>query len=505
VQTQIPSANATEQDFVLSTHLPERGRHRFSRTTIPFVGAATALLVSLFIGLVFAEIFSPKMIFLLMVPVVAFIVILRGFFGALGIGLIAAATAFILIGALLFFQPVGGIGAGAFLLFCGGVAFVADRYHRSRQETARLHERQQAILDSVPAAVFLFDVSGKVHFFSAAAEAMFGWRAEEIRDRPVWLLFPPQARVVIETCLASAARDGEHDGFGRPRITLGQKKDESTFEVELSVSPRRSNQEKLLTGFCRNLSDELAAQHKLTALQSQLIHMSRLTAMGQMASALAHELNQPLIAISNYVSASARLMQQHPQDPLLVGDALRGAAEQARRAGRIISGLRDFVAKNESRRRECNVESLVDEAVVLATVGAAEGWLDVDIEPDLVSVFIDPIQIQQVLVNLIRNAIEAMEEVDCRQKLEIVARRVGGFIEVKITDNGPGIAPEVVDRLLQPFVSTKTAGLGIGLSISRDIVEAHGGKIWLDPAPGPGATFRFTLPVFGGGDAAVAA
>ena len=231
-------------------------------------------------------------------------------------------------------------------------------------------------------------------------------------------------------------------------------------------------------------------------LQSELVHISRLTAMGEMASTLAHELNQPLSAISNYLKGSRRLLEARAdKSSSMMRDALDKAAEQALRAGQIIRRLRDFVARGESEHRVENVKKLVEEASALALVGAKDQAIRVrfDFDPSVELVLADKIQIQQILLNLMRNSVEAMQD-SARRELRLSAVRVDNdMVQVSVADTGSGLAPEVASQLFQPFVTTKQHGMGVGLSICRTIAESHGGKIWVEANPGGGTVFRFTL------------
>jgi two-component system, LuxR family, sensor kinase FixL len=224
--------------------------------------------------------------------------------------------------------------------------------------------------------------------------------------------------------------------------------------------------------------------------------MSRFTALGEMASTLAHELNQPLSAIANYLKGGQRLLAGDQPAPVrMARDAMEKATEQALRAGQIIRHLRDFVARRDSERRPENLAKLIEEASALALVGFKESGVRVsfDLDPKAELVFADKIQIQQVLLNLIRNAVEAMQDSATRE-LQVASRRVDEeSVEVTVTDTGPGIANEIAAHLFQPFITTKRQGMGVGLSISRTIVEAHGGRLWVEPNPLGGAVFRLTL------------
>jgi two-component system sensor kinase FixL len=223
--------------------------------------------------------------------------------------------------------------------------------------------------------------------------------------------------------------------------------------------------------------------------------MSRLTAMGEMASTLAHELNQPLSAIANYLKGARLMLNAAQQCDARIMEALDKAGDQAVRAGQIIRRLRDFVARGEAERRFESLPKLIEEASALALVGGKEFGLRVryQIDPRAELVLADKVQIQQVVLNLIRNAIDAMEG-GARRDLTIASELVDPeTARVSVSDTGCGISPEVADRLFQPFVTSKSQGMGVGLSISRTIIEAHGGRLWAEQNPAGGTVFRFTL------------
>jgi two-component system, sensor histidine kinase and response regulator len=233
---------------------------------------------------------------------------------------------------------------------------------------------------------------------------------------------------------------------------------------------------------------------QLRELESELIHISRLTELGQMVSALVHEVNQPLTAIGSYVRAGMRLIAT--RDIPKATDALEKAADQVTRAHNVIQRLRLFVKKDDGNHRVEDIRQVIEEAAALALLGA-EGQrvrLEIEFAADACLVFIDKVQITQVLINLIRNAIEAMQ-MSTRQELVIRTAKFGDdMVEVNVRDSGPGLSPEVRERLFQPFTTTKPSGIGIGLSICRSIVEGHGGRIWVADPPSGGTEFHFTLP-----------
>jgi two-component system sensor kinase FixL len=232
-------------------------------------------------------------------------------------------------------------------------------------------------------------------------------------------------------------------------------------------------------------------------VQAELAHFSRVSAMGTLATSIAHELNQPLTAIANYVESASDLLAGDPSEQTVetVREALDECAREAVRAGQIVRRLRDYISRGETDRQVVSLARLVNEASALAFVGSGTQTVDltVKIGPDDL-VLVDRVQAQQVLLNLIRNAIEAMQDQPHGRLTISAVGRDNGFIEVIVSDSGPGLAPEIVENLFAPFQSTKATGMGVGLSISRTIVEAHEGRIWADASPYGGTSFHFTLP-----------
>nr|AFH34990.1 YF1 [Expression vector pDusk]AFH34994.1 YF1 [Expression vector pDawn]AIZ09121.1 YF1 [Cloning vector pFF706] len=275
------------------------------------------------------------------------------------------------------------------------------------------------------------------------------------------------------------------------------KKDGTMFWNELNIDPMEIEDKTYFVGIQNDITEHQQTQARLQELQSELVHVSRLSAMGEMASALAHELNQPLAAISNYMKGSRRLLagSSDPNTPK-VESALDRAAEQALRAGQIIRRLRDFVARGESEKRVESLSKLIEEAGALGLAGAREQnvQLRFSLDPGADLVLADRVQIQQVLVNLFRNALEAMAQSQRRELVVTNTPAADDMIEVEVSDTGSGFQDDVIPNLFQTFFTTKDTGMGVGLSISRSIIEAHGGRMWAESNASGGATFRFTLP-----------
>jgi two-component system sensor kinase FixL len=310
------------------------------------------------------------------------------------------------------------------------------------------------------------------------------------------MLMPSPHREKHDAYVARYLKTSERRIIGIGRVVVGAHKNGSTFPMELAVGEMRSNSRRFFTGFIRDLTERQKTEARLQELQTELVHMSRLTAMGEMASTLAHEINQPLAAIANYLKGSRRLLDRSTDEASAkVRDAMDKAAAQAVRAGDIIRRLRDFVARGETERRVESLAKLIEEASALALVGAKEQGVHVSfrIDPQHDLVLADKVQIQQVLLNLIRNALDAMVDTSRRELTVTTHPDEDGMVAIEVADTGSGIAPEMAEQLFQPFVTTKEHGMGVGLSISRTIVDAHGGKIAAEPNPGGGTIFRFTL------------
>jgi two-component system sensor kinase FixL len=332
--------------------------------------------------------------------------------------------------------------------------------------------------------------------FSRAAEILFGYSSAEIVGQNVSSLMPSPDRERHDTYMIKYLKTGEKRIIGRGRVVLGQRKDGSTFPMELSIGETRSGSRHFFTGFARDLTERQDTQQRLQELQAELVHMSRFTAMGEMASTLAHELNQPLTAIVSYLGGCSRLLEGNGVAEVgILREAIDRAASQAIRAGDIIRRLRQFVSRGETERKVENLSKMIEEASALALIGIKQTGVQVRflLNPKAAAVFVDKIQIQQVILNLIRNGIEAMEETDRRELTVSTTETADNMVEVQIADSGSGISANIASQLFQPFITTKRNGMGVGLSISRTIIEAHGGKLWATPNPDGGTVFHMTL------------
>ncbi|HEX7871740.1 MAG TPA: PAS domain S-box protein [Sphingobium sp.] len=372
----------------------------------------------------------------------------------------------------------------------------------------------RSILSTVPDAMVVIDKAGIIVSFSAAAETLFGYREEEVVGENVAMLMPSPDRERHDAYIGRYRETHEKRIIGIGRVVFARRKDGGTFPVELSIGETTAEgTEPLFTGFMRDLTERYRTEARLEALQSELIHVSRLSAMGTMASTLAHELNQPITAIAAYAEAVRdQLADPDPQDMEMIREALDDTAKEALRAGHIVRRLREFVARGEVEKTVEPLPQLINEAAVLGLIGAREQGVEplFDLDPYASPVLVDKVQIQQVLINLIRNAVEAMGGVGAEsgspeRRLTITSRADDNpaCVRVTVADTGPGVLPHVAAKLFTAFVTSKTGGMGLGLSICRTIVEANGGRIWMEPRPGGGSQFHFTLlraQIEGGGE-----
>ena len=385
---------------------------------------------------------------------------------------------------------------GRLIRVIGADLDVTDR--DAREAALKAGQTQlQSILETVPDAMVVVDDRGRITKFSAAAERLFGYSAGEAMYCNISLLMP-----VIDA--------GEHTSFlarhrGRDtRYAVGQshalsarKADGTEIPIELSVGESWVGGKHVFTAFIRDISDRVAAEERMEQLNADYAHIARLNGMGEMAAALAHELNQPLAATGNYLGIAEQILLQTSSDSGAI-EALDCANTELLRTGEIIRRLRDFMAKRDVEFHVEDLEEIIRDAIALAFVGQVQVRAICDISPDARTIIVDRIQVQQVLVNVLRNAAQAVRNLPPESRvIRVVAETADrALMRVKVEDAGPGFPNEVLANLHAPFVPSKDRGMGIGLSISRRIVESHGGALAAHNAPDGGAIVSFTLPVY---------
>lgn len=393
---------------------------------------------------------------------------------------------------LRFLAVLGGGGTAEAVLLIGNN--VSDR-EEAREKAEASESLVHSILETVPDGLVVIDEHGIVTSISTAAQRMFRYRESQVVGRNVSMLMPPPYRDEHDGYLARYRATGEKHIIGTGRIVEGVRSDGSVFPIEVTVGEAITAEHRVFAGFVKDLTERLATEAQMEELQSELAHAARLSATGTLASALAHEINQPLTSIANYMAAAGDLVEElPPAQRAALREAMEEAGKEAIRAGQIVRRIRDFVSKGELSREVVPLAKIIGDATTLGLVGAREKGISWSVDIDHVGeALVDRIQIQQVMINLMRNAIEAMADTP-RKELAIIARNISDKqIQVSVADTGHGLDPEVLKKLFEPFVSTKARGMGVGLSICRSIVEAHGGKLEVESKPEGGMIFRFTL------------
>jgi two-component system sensor kinase FixL len=346
-----------------------------------------------------------------------------------------------------------------------------------------------AIIESSEDAIIAKDLQGAVTGWNAAAERLFGYTSAEMLGRPLTVIFPADRLQEEAMILGRIARGERVEHYETER----QHRTGRIFPVSVTVSPIMDADGRLVgaSNITRDLTERESHQMRVRELQSELVHVQRLSELGQLVSALVHEVNQPLTAITNYINACRRLAAAGNLPA--IAPAMQQIEDQTRRTREIVQRIRDFVKKRDIELRTENLAQVVSEAIELTRDSARGEDVKVRTEvPPALQVNVDRVQLQQVLFNLMRNGIEAMRGRP-RCEITVAARAEQGMVQVSVADSGPGVPAEVRSRLFQPFLTTKPNGMGIGLSVCRTIIEAHGGRLWIEDAPREGAVFRFTL------------
>ncbi|MEX2519715.1 MAG: PAS domain S-box protein [Paracoccaceae bacterium] len=367
-------------------------------------------------------------------------------------------------------------------------------------------ELLELVIQTAPDAIITADGQGRILSFSPAAEKMFGYTEDEMRGRNLNCLMPEPYRSSHDGYLAHYHETGEKRIIGLGREVQAMRRNGEIFVAELAVGELSTGSAHVFTGFIRDVTDRVVAVENARRLQQKLDQVARVRMLGEMSTALAHEINQPLSAIANFARAAGRMLGDAAPDPVRAAAYVARVAEQAQRAGEIIRRMRRLVDRGEIDLKPGAIDEIIREAVSASHTSVRDDRLKVhlDFEPDLPKVMVDRIQIQQVIVNLLRNAEEAINE--GAQRGPSVATKLappggikmrsdlrGGRVVVTVSDCGPGLSAEIAQTMFDPFVSTKPKGIGVGLAVCRAIILAHGGEIWAENLSQGGAAVHFSL------------
>jgi two-component system sensor kinase FixL len=379
-----------------------------------------------------------------------------------------------------------------------------DKLNEKNNDVQDANAKLSALLDAAVDAIIIIDHRGNVELFNAAAESMFGYQSAEVVGNNVNMLMPEPYQAEHDNYLQNYMHTNKARIIGIGREVKAQKKSGEIFPIELSVGEVKDSSHMQFVGIIRDISEQVKAHSDAILNRERLAHVTRLSTMGEMAAGIAHEINQPLTAVSSYAQACKNMLSKNSSISVesdfqqkKLFDTLEKISKQALRAGEVIRRLRAFVKKRKARRELVDLNSLIEDTINLAKVDTrlldhgVKLHLTIEPKPQL---NVDRVLIQQVLFNLIRNAIDAMETLP-HEAVHIHTRWLDQrFIEVAVSDTGHGVSNEHKNTLFQPFFTTRPAGMGMGLPISQSIVQSHGGEIKHHPGEPEGSVFLFTLP-----------
>ena len=380
----------------------------------------------------------------------------------------------------------------------GAAPAPAQELARTRELLEDREARLSAILDTAVDGIITIDESGIIESVNTATERIFGYSGDELVGNNITMLMPSPYREKHDGYIARYLGTGEPRIIGIGREAEGQHKDGRRFPIDLAVSEVRVGGSRQFTGLVRDISARRRAEDEARRRSADLAHAARLSTIGELTSGIAHEVNQPLTAMVNFAEACLRMLRSGNADSQKLEDALGQIAVQGQRAGHIIRHLRRLARKGESERVQIDLGHLVRDVLGLFSneLNASDIALHLMLDESGPAVKCDRIQIEQVVLNLVRNAMDVLEEgpADGRELTIRTRADSGGTIELTVEDSGEGLGADGGERIFELFFTTKADGLGMGLSISRTIIEDHGGRLWASPRPGGGAIFHVTLP-----------
>ena len=345
----------------------------------------------------------------------------------------------------------------------------------------------------------VIDARGLIRLINPAGEAIFGYSEKELVGHNITCLMPEPYHSEHDGYLDHYLKTGDAKIIGIGREVKGQRSNAEIFPMSLAVGEMGQRDSRLFVGIIRDLTEERHREAEFVELQARHFHLSRVAAMNEMGTAIAHEINQPLAAAANYIETGKILCSRLADGGETLGPVLDRALEQNNRAAEIIARMREFIERGDVSTEIVDLNEIIEASVILSLSRFRDTQIDIirDINPNARHVSGDGVQIQQVLVNLIRNGCEAMTESRHKQ-LRISVESDSEHPDlacVSLFDTGSGLSEDIIPNLFTAFTSTKTGGLGVGLSISQSIVRAHGGRIWAASNPSGGSIFSFTLPL----------
>jgi two-component system sensor kinase FixL len=356
-----------------------------------------------------------------------------------------------------------------------------------------------AVMDAAVDAIIIIDEDGAIRRFNRAASKMFGYTEEEMQGEKVNRLMPEPHRSRHDSYLTRYDETGVAAVIGQGREEMGRRSDGTVFPMHLSVGEIRHGGRHGYVGFIRDLSELHESQEQLRQLEEQLLHADRLVILGELTAGIAHEINQPLTAIAAYADAGCKLIEQiEDTETRNLKSVCERIGGQARRAGEVVQRLRDLVRSGKVAKARHDFNELVQNILLLFEFELKRTGTDLVFYPveNFEPMYVDEIQIQQILVNLVKNGLDAIAEAGRRDgRVEIRVEQEGMEVRISVTDNGPGVPEALRPKLFESFFTTKPKGVGLGLSICRNIAAAHGGTLHYEQPPDGGSRFVLTLPL----------
>jgi two-component system sensor kinase FixL len=356
-----------------------------------------------------------------------------------------------------------------------------------------------AVMDAAVDAIIIIDERGTILRFNRAASEMFGYAEDEVRGENVRRLMPEPHRRRHDGYIAHYHETGEKKVIGKGREVNAVRGDGTLFPVHLSVGEIRHEGSRGYVGIVHDLSEVRSGQQQVRHLEEQLLHADRLVILGELTAGIAHEINQPLTAIAAYADAGCKLIGQIDEEP---ARNMRSICEriggQARRAGEVVQRLRSLVRSGKVSKGRHDLNEIIRNILLLFEFEIKRTGTNLVFHPleSLEVMYVDEVQIQQILVNLVKNGLDAIAEADRKGgRVDIEVEQNGMEVEISVTDNGPGVPEKLRPRLFESFFTTKPKGVGLGLSICKNIAAAHGGTLRHEQPPAGGSRFVLTLPL----------